>query len=75
MDGLAIANAAPDKDFEGMPRLTAKMLARLQGFPESWNFGERKTIACRLIGNAFPPPMALAVGLKLKEALMANRSC
>lgn len=75
VDGLAIANSAPDKDFEGMPRLTTKMLARLQGFPENWNFGERKTIACRLIGNAFPPPMALAVGLKLKEALMANPPC
>ncbi len=69
IDGLGIANEAPDRDFDGMPRLTARMMARLQGFPDTWTFGQRKTLACRMIGNAFPPPVAQAVGEKIKEAL------
>jgi len=69
VDGRGIANEAPDIDFEGMPRLTSRMMARIQGFPDTWTFGERKTVACRMIGNAFPPPVAKAVGEKIKECL------
>jgi DNA (cytosine-5)-methyltransferase 1 len=29
------------------------MMARLQGFPDEWQFGNKKTTACRMIGNAF----------------------
>ena len=66
IDGRGIANEAPAADFEGKPRLTPRMLARLQGFPDDWYFGDKKTTACRMIGNAFPPPVAKAVGLKIK---------
>lgn len=69
IDGLGIANEAPDRDFEGMPRLTSRMMARIQGFPDAWTFGNTKTLACRMIGNAFPPPVACAVGEKIKECL------
>lgn len=69
VDGRGIANAAPEKDFIGMPRLTSRMMARIQGFPDTWTFGDKKTIACRMIGNAFPPPVAQAVGEKIKECL------
>ncbi len=69
VDGKGIANTAPEPDFEGMPRLTSRMMARIQGFPDTWTFGNRKTIACRMIGNAFPPPVAEAVGKKIKECL------
>lgn len=69
VDGKGIANEAPSENFEGMPRLTSRMMARLQGFPDTWNFGNKKTIACRMIGNAFPPPVAKAVGEKIKECL------
>lgn len=69
VDGLGIANEAPQKDFEGMPRLTPRMIARIQGFPDSWNFGKRKTSACRMIGNAFPPPVAQAVGEEIRKVL------
>lgn len=72
VQGISIADEAPDKDFEGMPRLTPRMIARIQGFPDTWTFGDKKTRACRMIGNAFPPPVAKAVGLKIKEALEAN---
>ena len=69
VDGLGVANEAPDQDFVGMPRLTPRMIARIQGFPDEWDFGKRKTAACRMIGNAFPPPVAEAVGKKIKEVL------
>ena len=69
VDGRGIANEAPSPDFEGMPRLTSRMMARIQGFPDTWTFGNKKTIACRMIGNAFPPPVAQAVGIKIKECL------
>ena len=70
VDGLGVANEAPEAGFEGIPRLTPRMLARIQGFPDSWDFGKRKTAACRMIGNAFPPPVAEAVGMKIKEVLL-----
>lgn len=69
IDGRGVANDAPAADFEGMPRLTPRMLARLQGFPDDWYFGTRKTTACRMIGNAFPPPVAKEIGYKIKQVL------
>ena len=52
-----------------MPRLTPRMIARIQGFPDDWDFGTRKTLACRMIGNAFPPPVAKEVGLQIAGVL------
>ena len=69
VDGLGVANEAPAKDFEGMPRLTPRMIARIQGFPDTWDFGNKKTHACRMIGNAFPPPVAQAVGEEIRRIL------
>ena len=69
VDGKGIANEAPEKDFEGMPRLTPRMIARIQGFPDTWIFGDKKTAACRMIGNAFPPPVAKAVGEEIRKVL------
>lgn len=69
IDGLGIADSAPEKGFVGNPRLTNKMVARIQGFPPSWNFAGKKTAVYRQIGNAFPPPVAEAVGRKIIECL------
>ena len=69
VDGSGIANEAPSVDFEGMPKLTKEMIALIQGFPPEWNFGNKKTAACRMIGNAFPPPVAKAVGLEIRRCL------
>ncbi len=69
VDGLGIANEAPAEDFDGMPKLTKEMIARIQGFPEYWSFGSKKTAACRMIGNAFPPPVAKAVGEEIRRCL------
>ena len=56
-----------------MPRLTVEMVARIQGFPDDWQFVGRKTNAYRQVGNAFPPPVARAVGEKVMAALLARR--
>lgn len=69
VDGLGVANEPPSPDFEGMPKLTPRMIARIQGFPDSWSFGLKKAAACRMIGNAFPPPVAYAVGKEIRKVL------
>ena len=50
-------------------RMTIREAARIQGFPDDWFFGEKKTTACRMIGNAFPPPVAKAVGSEITKIL------
>lgn len=74
VDGLGVANEAPAPDFAGMPRLTVRMVARLQGFPDEWRFAGAKTHMYRQIGNAFPPPFARAVAANLKACLIAPRT-
>ena len=73
VDGKGIANVPPPADFAGMPRLTVPMVARLQGFPDSWEFTGSKTASYRQVGNAFPPPVARAVGLKVLDCLSSSR--
>ncbi len=73
VEGRSLAEDAPQADFVGMPRLTTRMVARLQGFPDNWQFYGRKTTAYRQIGNAFPPPVAKAVANNLRIALSVNR--
>jgi DNA (cytosine-5)-methyltransferase 1 len=70
---MTIAEEAPDRDFVGMPRLTVRMCARLQGFADTWEFSGRKTAAYRQVGNAFPPPVAKAVAEKIAIAMQARR--
>jgi DNA (cytosine-5)-methyltransferase 1 len=71
VDGMGIADAPPEENFIGMPRLTVRMAARVQGFPDDWQFSGKKTSAYRQVGNAFPPPVACAVGVQIRTALNA----
>jgi DNA (cytosine-5)-methyltransferase 1 len=74
VDGIGIANEAPGPDYVGtMPKLTVRMVARIQGFPDDWQFSGGKTAAYRQVGNAFPPPFARAVAENLKACLTASR--
>ncbi|MCW5965217.1 MAG: DNA cytosine methyltransferase [Bryobacterales bacterium] len=69
VDGKGIANEPPGPDFVGMPRLTVRMVARIQGFPDNWQFTGGKTSSYRQVGNAFPPPVAEAVATQLSKCL------
>jgi len=71
VDGLGVAADAPGPAHPvgQPPKLTVRMVARLQGFPDSWQFAGTKTAAYRQVGNAFPPPVAHALGTAIAAAL------
>lgn len=71
VDGKGLADAPPSADHpeDHIPRLTLDMAAIIQGFPPNWRFFGRKTAAYRQIGNAFPPPVAAAVGRSIRAAI------
>ncbi|MEU3373830.1 DNA (cytosine-5-)-methyltransferase [Streptomyces sp. NPDC006660] len=53
------------------PMLTVRQAAIIQGFPDDWEFDGRKTAQYRQVGNAFPPPVAHAVGAAIAKLLRA----
>jgi DNA (cytosine-5)-methyltransferase 1 len=74
VDGLGLADAAPAATAPAslLPRLTCAMVARIQGWDQAeyrWEFTGRKTASYRQIGNAFPPPVARALGEAIGRAL------
>ena len=73
VNGAGLADQPPEADYIGMPKLTVKMAAMVQGFPNDWEFVGKKTPAYRQVGNAFPPPVARAVGGAIYKALSAVR--
>lgn len=68
VDGRGLADEPPGPGFVGMPRLTVPMTALIQGFDPKWRFEGGKTAAYRQVGNAFPPPVARAVGKAILRA-------
>ena len=74
VNALGVADAAPAADDPAtlLPKLTCEMVARLQGWNGAeyqWTFTGRKTSEYRQIGNAFPPPVAHALGAAIRRAL------
>lgn len=76
--GLGVANEPHEmKDVErdlfapAGPKLTVTQAALIQGFDGDWKFSGRKTAAYRQVGNAFPPPVAKAVGEQIYAAFEA----
>jgi len=74
VDALGVADAAPSANdpVTLLPKLTCEMVARLQGWNDTeyrWTFTGRKTSTYRQIGNAFPPPVAHALGESIRRAL------
>lgn len=75
VDAKGVADASPGPDAPHpsvkLPRLTIEMVARLQGWREDhdWTFSGGKTSQYRQIGNAFPPPVAQALGEAIASAL------
>ena len=70
VNGKLVANEPPPATWNGEPPiLTVRMAAILQGFPADWPFWGSKTAAYRQVGNAFPPPVAEAIGRKIAAVL------
>ncbi len=69
VDGRGLADSPPVNGSKAMPRLTLKMTALIQGFPKEWIITGKKTPAYRQVGNAFPPPVAKAIGCSIKNAI------
>ncbi|KAI3695093.1 hypothetical protein L1987_78081 [Smallanthus sonchifolius] len=53
--------------------LTVRECARSQGFPDGYKFSGNIQHKHKQIGNAVPPPLAYALGRKLKEAVEAKQ--
>lgn len=71
VNGKLVAKEPPPASWNGdSPILTVRMAAILQGFPANWPFWGGKTAAYRQVGNAFPPPVAEAIGRKIAAALL-----
>lgn len=72
VDGLGVADGPPGAEFpcDQHPKLTLRMVARIQGFPDAWHFTGRKTAQYQQIGNALPPPFAAAVAEAIGRALL-----
>ena len=70
VDGLGLADAPPAPDFDGMPRLTVRMVARLQSFPDDWQFVGGKTHSYRQVGNALPVGLAASVAKVVRQCLV-----
>ncbi|CAM0870689.1 unnamed protein product [Alopecurus aequalis] len=52
--------------------ITVRECARSQGFPDGYRFAGSIQSKHRQIGNAVPPPLAYALGRKLKQAISAR---
>ncbi|MBT0770767.1 DNA (cytosine-5-)-methyltransferase [Kineosporia sp. J2-2] len=83
VDAHGLADAAPTADWVPKepgrgPKLTVDMVKKLQGWYgpqyEDWEILGRKTSRYRQIGNAFPPPVAEAVGKAIARALRKEAS-
>lgn len=71
--GVLLRDGSIREGYENMPLLTIRMAARIQGFPDEWQFIGNKTHAYRQVGNALPPPVAEAIGTQLQRVITTIR--
>lgn len=71
--GVKMRHGQVREGHQNMPLLNVRMAARIQGFPDHWEFVGAKTHAYRQVGNAFPPPVAEAVGRSILNAIKKHK--
>lgn len=54
--------------------VSVRECARSQGFPDTYKLFGNILDKHRQVGNAVPPPMALAIGRQIKKAAMQKNS-
>lgn len=74
VDGRGVATEGdpkPERELYGEygPKINVEQAAIIQGFPPEWQLVGGKTARYRQVGNAFPPPVAEAVGRSIAAAL------
>ena len=70
-------HSAPPADYGGSVAVDANAVghggaADVLPQPDGWTFVGRKTAAYRQVGNAFPPPVASAVGAAVHAAMVGK---
>ena len=69
VDGLGMADAAPEKNYVELTATHITNGSASSRFPDHWEFRGGKTASYRQVGNAFPPPVAEAVARTIRAAL------
>ncbi|MEV0620272.1 DNA cytosine methyltransferase [Nonomuraea sp. NPDC050404] len=73
----SLGNDVPEADFildpqrgrDGIPKLTIEQVMTLQALPRNWVVSGGKTARYKQVAQAFPPPLAEAVGRQIAAAL------
>jgi DNA (cytosine-5)-methyltransferase 1 len=60
----------PDRDVADVRRLTAREVARIQTFRDSYAFGGTKNEQITQIANAVPPVLAKAIGTHIRHSIL-----
>ena len=70
----AVNRAGTPLNKDGIRKLTVREYARLQGFPNDYEFSDKVTIAYKQIGNAVSVAVSEAVAKEVKQSLELARS-
>jgi DNA (cytosine-5)-methyltransferase 1 len=68
----AVGRTGSPVNSRGVRKLTVREYARLQGFPDDYEFSDKVTVAYKQIGNAVSVPVAQAVAEQVKKALASS---
>jgi DNA (cytosine-5)-methyltransferase 1 len=74
-DGRGHYRVAYNLVLENSPALAVspRLLGLIQGFPETYDFGDNKAQACKVVGNSVSPPLAKAIGESVKLFTKTNQ--
>jgi len=65
----AVNRTGSELNGDGIRKLTVREYARLQGFPDDYEFSDKVTVAYKQIGNAVSVTVAEAVAIQVRKSL------